>query len=626
LHEHAAADAHLAVSLIGFTAGFLIAGLLLVLTLRAARLPGTPRANIVFALCGLVWNAGGLVHAFAAVSGMSSRSMVILTAESLHFSGAVIWSLPILAIWRSFAVLPWQKSAGRVLAVAAYISAGVISVLMWDALFHANYRLFYGLFSVAIYHVALALLMGAAICLRRASTPRAVYLFSWGVTAAVSLAALGFAAGGHIHVHMERSQSLLDAAPQLPLLIVLSGFFLFTRFRFGDIFIRYSVRIWLAALAATLVAVAAQGQQVRVLGAGEFPTLHIFGVTLLAGALLLSFTFLDAPISRLVSRAFFHNADYRVAARELAQRLRRAQTESDVASAVEESARQTLELTAAHMKPASDDFSNLQDGEIIELERTGGEVLVPIASGGRISHVLMVTPSAVRPGLVTQELNYLRTVAAQCGQRLDALREALLQQQITEAELRALRSQINPHFLFNSLNTIADLVVRDPHRAEVMILRLAGVFRHVLADHNRTLTSVREEMDFLRTYLSIEEARFGDRLRIAFDVQPEADGAQIPSLILQPLVENALKHGLGPKPGPGNLLISARLERNHVRLRVQDDGMGLRSVQARGLGLTNVAERLRTLYQDRASLSLDPGEDGGTRATLLIPRCNGEPV
>src|SRR5262249_50107404 len=155
-----------------------------------------------------------------------------------------------------------------------------------------------------------------------------------------------------------------------------------------------------------------------------------------------------------------------------------------------------------------------QDGEIVELDRShpgrsllpipGVELLIPIASGGRTSHVLLIAPSNARPGLVTQELNYLRTVAAQCGQRLGALREARLLHQVTEAELRALRSQVNPHFLFNSLNTIADLIVRDPPRAEAMTLRLAGVFRHVLAHSSRTLTSVRDEIDFLKTYLSIE--------------------------------------------------------------------------------------------------------------------------
>ena len=206
----------------------------------------------------------------------------------------------------------------------------------------------------------------------------------------------------------------------------------------------------------------------------------------------------------------------------------------------------------------------LLEGETVE---RAGEVLIPIATGGRVTHLLAAAPGSARPGLVSHDLDYLRAIAAQCGNRLDALarereaverqsREALLLQQVTEAELRALRAQINPHFLFNSLNTVADLIVRDPARAETMTLRLASVFRHVLAHSSRPLTTIRDEIEFLRTYLYIEEARFGDRLRVEIEVAPEAAGEAIPSLILQPLVENALKHGLGPKPGPGRLWIS----------------------------------------------------------------------
>jgi hypothetical protein len=179
LHGQAATDASLAVNLIGFTAGFLIAALLLVLTLRASRLPGTPRANIVFALCGLVWNAGGLMHAFALVSGMAVGNRVLLVSESTHFFGAVVWSLPILAIWRPFAVLPWQKTAARILRVFAYVSAAATGILLAAAVLGARHHLFYALFSLAIYQVALLLLLGALICLRRGSTP-ARFIFRHG--------------------------------------------------------------------------------------------------------------------------------------------------------------------------------------------------------------------------------------------------------------------------------------------------------------------------------------------------------------------------------------------------------------------------------------------------------------
>jgi two-component system LytT family sensor kinase len=263
---------------------------------------------------------------------------------------------------------------------------------------------------------------------------------------------------------------------------------------------------------------------------------------------------------------------------------------------------------------------------------TQDEVLVPIHSGGAVRHVLRVAPGPERPGLVSRDLLYLRELATECGNRLDALarereaverqsREAVLLQQVTEAELRALRAQINPHFLFNSLNTIADLTVRDPARAETMTLRLAKVFRHVLAHSARPLTTVRDELEFLRTYLYIEEVRFADRLRVTIEAPPEAESAQIPSLILQPLVENALKHGLAPKPGPGRLWVRAEAGSGAVKLTVEDDGMGLDDgCGAPGVGLTNVAERLRTLYRDRASVTLEAREGGGVRATILLPK------
>jgi two-component system LytT family sensor kinase len=160
-----------------------------------------------------------------------------------------------------------------------------------------------------------------------------------------------------------------------------------------------------------------------------------------------------------------------------------------------------------------------------------------------------------------------------------------------------------------------------------MTLRLASVFRHVLAHSSRPLTSVRDEMEFLRTYLYIEEARFGDRLHLEIDMAPEVAGESIPSLILQPLVENALKHGLGPKPGPGHLWISAAADGDRLRLRVEDDGMGPNSrttgTESQGLGLANIAERLKTLCDDRASVALGPREGGGSCATVLLPRTGG---
>jgi two-component system LytT family sensor kinase len=259
------------------------------------------------------------------------------------------------------------------------------------------------------------------------------------------------------------------------------------------------------------------------------------------------------------------------------------------------------------------------------------ELLAPVRAAGEVVSVLAVPPAADGRGFLTREVEYLRGAAAQAGARLDALRaerelverqnrEALLRQQLSEAELSALRAQINPHFLFNALNTIADLIVTGPAAAEAMTLRLAKVFRHVLAHSARPFASIASEIDFLRTYLEIEEARFGPRLLVHIDVRPEVAADLIPSLLLQPIVENALKHGLAPKPGPGTLWITAQDRGDRLCVTVEDDGLGVGVRRGAGVGLTNVAQRLSVVYQERASLALEPREGGGTRVTILLPR------
>jgi len=155
---------------------------------------------------------------------------------------------------------------------------------------------------------------------------------------------------------------------------------------------------------------------------------------------------------------------------------------------------------------------------------------------------------------------------------------------------------------------------------------LAKVFRHVLMHSDQQLTRVSEEMEFLRTYLGIEQVRFGPRLRVSVDVDPAVSGEPIPSLILQPVVENAIKHGLAPKIGNGHIRITAGRQGEFVRLAVEDDGVGAEAAipathsAGSGLGLKIIAERLRTLYQGRASLDFQPAESLGSRVTILIPR------
>jgi two-component system LytT family sensor kinase len=624
-----------AADLTGFSTGLLISGLLLILTLRAAKLPGTPLTNIVFAVCGLLWSAGGLAETVLAVFGMHHQSRYVMASQAVRYAAMVLVSVPILGIWRPYAVQAWQKKAFRILQVLACAAGGTVAVLLLAASFLDYPQAPLGKLAHIGGLVCMgALVIGAVIALRPGSTPRAVYIPSLVIVLSGAGAALVISVAQHVSASSrDLAHALISLGEHLLLPLIFCTIFLFARFRYADIFIRYSVRIFLAFALATILGFTAIQQLPAHLveHVPASPAVHVLVLTSLIYAVLLSFSFIDQRIAGAVNHWLFHPPDFRAATRQLGATLGRLDSQDEIARAVEESVKTTLQLSEAKLAALQDRPASFldgePDGEPMELDF---EWHVPIAVSGRISHVLLIQPGAARPALVTHDINYLRAVAALCGNRIDALRrereaeeqrsrEALLVQQVTESELRALRAQVNPHFLFNSLNTIADLIVRDPPRAETMTLRLASVFRHVLAHSARPLTSVHDEMEFLRAYLNIEEVRFGDRLKVEIDVAADAAEESIPSLILQPLVENALKHGLGPKTGPGHLWVSARIEDSQVCLRVEDDGLGRQSSVA-GTGLTNVGDRLRTLYGDSASLAFEPRDGGGTRVTVRIPR------
>jgi two-component system LytT family sensor kinase len=197
-----------------------------------------------------------------------------------------------------------------------------------------------------------------------------------------------------------------------------------------------------------------------------------------------------------------------------------------------------------------------------------------------------------------------------------------LKRLLTEAELKALRTQVDPHFLFNTLNTIAELIGSNPSQAEQMTERLAECFRYALSRHSRDLSTLDDEFEFARHYLDIEQVRFGDRLRVQLSRGDATGTESVPSLLLQPLLENAIKHGLSPAREGGCVSVSAKREGAYLRLQVDDDGVGLRADFAArsGVGLRNVTERLATLYAQAAKLMIGNRTDGrGTSVTILVP-------
>jgi signal transduction histidine kinase len=200
--------------------------------------------------------------------------------------------------------------------------------------------------------------------------------------------------------------------------------------------------------------------------------------------------------------------------------------------------------------------------------------------------------------------------------------EEHLRAMATEAELKALKAQINPHFLFNTLNTIAALIHSDPAQAEATVERLAGMFRYVLAGSERGLATLEEELAFVDDYLKIEQARFGERLRITREIESDALDVPVPSLILQPLVENAVQHGQRPD-GSVDLALRVQPDGDHMVITIADRGPGMSRPLAdehlSGHGLRIVDERLLKTYGPACGLDIAPNAPTGTRVTLKIP-------
>lgn len=201
-------------------------------------------------------------------------------------------------------------------------------------------------------------------------------------------------------------------------------------------------------------------------------------------------------------------------------------------------------------------------------------------------------------------------------------RERELQELAASAHLAALRAQMHPHFFFNSLNSIAQLIHSDPNKAESCVERLAEIFRYLLNRSDTEFVPLAEEIRVVEAYLEIERARFGEELEVEWNVDERAKAARVPCFILQPLVENAVKHGISRKVGGGLLTIEAVVREEQVQLRVRDTGNGTAdpdTVFDRGVGLRSVRDRLIRLYGERYAPCFRSAPGGGTEVTLQIP-------
>jgi len=224
---------------------------------------------------------------------------------------------------------------------------------------------------------------------------------------------------------------------------------------------------------------------------------------------------------------------------------------------------------------------------------------------------------------VTFAFNYYRKY------RERELRAVELEKRLAQAKLQALQMQLNPHFLFNTLHSISALMHQDVEAADGMITRLSDLLRTALDSSDTQEVTLRQELEFLQRYLEIEQTRFGSRLTVKTDIAPDTLDAQVPNLILQPLVENAIRHGIEPHAKPGRIELRAQRAAGTLVLDVCDNGTGLGENEPaeEGVGLSNTRARLRTLYGETHGFELRDAPGGGLHARLTIPfRTTGQPT
>jgi sensor histidine kinase YesM len=202
---------------------------------------------------------------------------------------------------------------------------------------------------------------------------------------------------------------------------------------------------------------------------------------------------------------------------------------------------------------------------------------------------------------------------------------------LAQAQLQALRSQLNPHFLFNTLHAVSSLMLSDVYAANRMLTRLGELLRLSLETTGQQEVPLRQELEFLRRYLEIEGIRFGDRLAVDMNIEPETLDAVVPNLLLQPLVENAIRYAVEPSTGPGQVQLASLRNNGQLILQISDNGTGLRSEESQeprspagpreGIGLSNTRQRLQQLYGEKQNLDLKWRVSGGLLVSISIPFC-----
>jgi Histidine kinase/Histidine kinase-, DNA gyrase B-, and HSP90-like ATPase len=617
---------------VGFLTGIALYGMLVAMVLRDARpgaaLGGDDSLAMLTGVLGLVWNVG----AFLLVT--HPRPSTALSASAY----AALGLLP--AVFVHAAARSWKRegrgtAAGRAIVVLGYALSGGAALAQVGAAAASGRTP-----SPVAFEILAGGFLVIVVLMVKAAPPDARRRGGFVWTAALVLFSVS---AWHLAQHEPGAEAwhevVLGHHASIPLALAI--LWIDYRFALADTFLK-------RALAILVLVTVVVGLYFGLYGvsAGREPQLSVSPRWVLVGLALFTTTALCYPIMRgatawFVDVVLLKRPDAGVVRADVVRRLMASDSADDVLEAVTAGLAPALNASRAEWEPCS--RTPVQGHESVVLldpsDRSRVALFVPTAEPPH--YVVRFHHLAGGRRILSDDVAFLDGMALVAARRLDALRliherrerdirEETAANLATEAELRALQAQLNPHFLFNALNTLGYLMKAAPDRARDALLDLTKLLRAVLKRSGGGVVTLGQEIDLVEAYLAIERARFEERLRLRVDVPASLRTLLVPPLLVQPLVENAVKHGIAPRGVGGEIVVSARLERaagaggDTLVVEVVDSGVGVDAAalaegRARGLGLANVEKRLRVHYGADASLLVTSATPTGTRATLRLP-------
>ncbi len=614
-------DTALLINLLGFSVGIALYALMLVMVVRhrpAGRPHGIDRLLLATACLGLVWNLGEFV-----VFVLKDFQGAAVPAWLLAGSYSALGFLPSVVVHSTWQSEENTRPSLFYPTVTAYLLSTCAAALNVIAAANGN-----GVPSRTSLRLltfgAIALLVALfVLAFRQALERKAVWITALLVFAVSTL---------HLSAHDDRSSWPVElVAHQSSLPLALAILIQDYRFAFADLFLKRALSLMLLALFAFGLYVFAA---VPLLAWHETHDKNDVQAAVIVLGLWITTALVYPKLHRFaewfVDAAILRRTDFERLKASIAEAVERAEDDSSALDAACSLLRAALGSEHAEWRSVGASSDLLPS---VRLETLRTTVLVPTIGSPFFEFELLRLAGG--RDLLSGEIQMLESAALIVARRIDAIRatreriESGLREQefsklAAEAQLSALRAQVNPHFLFNALTTIGYLIQSAPDKALDTLLRLTRLLRGVLRSTGE-FSSLSDEIGLIENYIEIEKARFEDRLKVTIDVPTEVRTFRIPSLILQPLVENAVKHGISENKKGGTVAISASVEKTATRsalvVRVSDSGCGHAPdgfEREGGVGLRNIRQRLERHYGGDASLTMT-GDESGTVAELRIP-------